>query len=384
MRRQLNRDSRNSSMPPSTDPPKSRAERRREAREKAKEWSKRKPGGQAGHEGKIPPDGAAGACRRAPLAPARFLRVRARLRRRRGTARRARRPPGLGAAAGSPTGDRAPPGAPALPTLRAGIPRRAAIRRLPVGLRAAPSSPHRDAGRRAPPLAPPGPRRGGRDVRRADLGGRDRRRDPAHEPRPRRPLGGAGAGGARGRGRYTPTRRAGVWPAPGSGCGWRPQRSMPATGSTPAAPKRRRRSCWERTSAASRSPTATPPTASWMCCSSNCAGVIWRRQFVELSEAEGATGRRGAELVAVAREVLAAHRRYLAEGRELASLRVELEPLRGRIRVLLGAGHTRPQPPRARPLRRACWTNTRRSGPSARCPASPPRTTPRRGRSGTR
>lgn len=50
--RKVNRDSRNSSMPPSSDPPKSRAERRREARAKLKELSKRKPGGQPGHEGK--------------------------------------------------------------------------------------------------------------------------------------------------------------------------------------------------------------------------------------------------------------------------------------------------------------------------------------------
>lgn len=51
---QAGRDSRNSSQPPSQDPPKSRAERRREAREKLKQMSKstREPGGQPGHEGK--------------------------------------------------------------------------------------------------------------------------------------------------------------------------------------------------------------------------------------------------------------------------------------------------------------------------------------------
>jgi transposase len=52
LERRVNRDSRNSSQPPSEDPPKSRAERRREARAKLKELSKRKPGGQPGHEGK--------------------------------------------------------------------------------------------------------------------------------------------------------------------------------------------------------------------------------------------------------------------------------------------------------------------------------------------
>jgi transposase len=53
---QLRRDSRNSSSPPSQDPPKTRAERRAEARERAKAWAKRegetrKPGGQLGHRG---------------------------------------------------------------------------------------------------------------------------------------------------------------------------------------------------------------------------------------------------------------------------------------------------------------------------------------------
>ena len=51
LERQAGRDSRNSSMPPSSDPPKSRAERRREAREAYKR-SMRKSGGQPGHEGK--------------------------------------------------------------------------------------------------------------------------------------------------------------------------------------------------------------------------------------------------------------------------------------------------------------------------------------------
>lgn len=50
--RRLSQDSRNSSKPPSSDPPLTRAERRREARAKLKELSKRKAGGQPGHEGK--------------------------------------------------------------------------------------------------------------------------------------------------------------------------------------------------------------------------------------------------------------------------------------------------------------------------------------------
>ncbi len=51
LERQINRDSGNSSMPPSSDPPKSRAERRRVARE-AYQRSFRKTGGQPGHDGK--------------------------------------------------------------------------------------------------------------------------------------------------------------------------------------------------------------------------------------------------------------------------------------------------------------------------------------------
>jgi transposase len=52
LERRLGQSSRNSSMPPSSDPPASRAERRRLAREQVKRLSTRKPGGQPGHEGK--------------------------------------------------------------------------------------------------------------------------------------------------------------------------------------------------------------------------------------------------------------------------------------------------------------------------------------------
>jgi transposase len=53
LERQLGRHSGNSSLPPSSDQPLTRAERRRRAREKLKQMSKqRKPGGQPGHEGK--------------------------------------------------------------------------------------------------------------------------------------------------------------------------------------------------------------------------------------------------------------------------------------------------------------------------------------------
>ena len=62
------------------------------------------------------------------------------------------------------------------------------------------------------------------------------------------------------------------------------------------------------------------------------------RQLVELSERRGAAGRLGAELVATAREVFATHRAYLEENRDLAWLAAELAPLRERVAALLERG----------------------------------------------
>lgn len=62
------------------------------------------------------------------------------------------------------------------------------------------------------------------------------------------------------------------------------------------------------------------------------------RQFVELSERGGQTGRRGTELLEASREVFAAHRAYLEGGHDLAWLAAELRPLRGRLHALLEQG----------------------------------------------
>lgn len=62
------------------------------------------------------------------------------------------------------------------------------------------------------------------------------------------------------------------------------------------------------------------------------------RQFQEISERQGAPGRLGAELLAAAREVIATHRRYLQDEHDLAWLAAELAPLRKRIRELLERG----------------------------------------------
>ncbi len=59
------------------------------------------------------------------------------------------------------------------------------------------------------------------------------------------------------------------------------------------------------------------------------------RQLVEVSQRPGATGRRGAELVALARQVIAAHRAHLQDGHAPDWLAGRLAPLRTQIRELL-------------------------------------------------
>lgn len=59
------------------------------------------------------------------------------------------------------------------------------------------------------------------------------------------------------------------------------------------------------------------------------------RQLTEVSERAGVTGRRGQQLVALARKVIAAHRQYLEHGHEPEWLAEQLAPLREQIRTLL-------------------------------------------------
>jgi transposase len=66
------------------------------------------------------------------------------------------------------------------------------------------------------------------------------------------------------------------------------------------------------------------------------------RQLVEVSQRSGATGRRGTQLVKLAREVIAAHREFLSDGHDPDWLAEQLQPLRTQIRALLeqcAAGH---------------------------------------------
>jgi transposase len=66
------------------------------------------------------------------------------------------------------------------------------------------------------------------------------------------------------------------------------------------------------------------------------------RQLVEISQRDGVTGRRGTQLVTLAREVISAHREFLAESHDSDWLTTQLTPLRSEIRVLLeacAAGH---------------------------------------------
>ena len=59
------------------------------------------------------------------------------------------------------------------------------------------------------------------------------------------------------------------------------------------------------------------------------------RQFVSLSERDGAPGRLGHELLAAAHQVIAAHREYLQNGHELTWLDAQLRPSRDTIETLL-------------------------------------------------
>lgn len=59
------------------------------------------------------------------------------------------------------------------------------------------------------------------------------------------------------------------------------------------------------------------------------------RQLVEISQRDGTTGRRGKQLVTLAREVIATHRAYLEHGHDADWLAGRLAPLREQIRALL-------------------------------------------------
>jgi transposase len=59
------------------------------------------------------------------------------------------------------------------------------------------------------------------------------------------------------------------------------------------------------------------------------------RQLVEVSQRSGAAGRRGKKLVALARQVIGAHRAYLEEDHDTQWLAIKLAPLRAQIRELL-------------------------------------------------
>jgi len=60
------------------------------------------------------------------------------------------------------------------------------------------------------------------------------------------------------------------------------------------------------------------------------------RQLVEVSQRPGQTGRRGSKLLTLARRVIAAHRAYVEHGHDHDWLASQLAPLREQIRTLLG------------------------------------------------
>lgn len=59
------------------------------------------------------------------------------------------------------------------------------------------------------------------------------------------------------------------------------------------------------------------------------------RQLIEVSQRPGPAGRRGQQLVTLARDVIAAHRAYLEHGHDAEWLTAQLAPLRKQIRGLL-------------------------------------------------
>jgi len=66
------------------------------------------------------------------------------------------------------------------------------------------------------------------------------------------------------------------------------------------------------------------------------------RQLVEISQRTGATGRRGTQLVKLARQVIAVHREFLTDDHDHDWLAEQLQPIRIQIRALLeqcAAGH---------------------------------------------
>jgi len=330
------RDSRNSSMPPSSDPPKSRAERRREARERAKELSRRKPGGQPGHEGKSGEmaapeqverrfDHLPEACscghrfdgseqrlgeplvkQKWELPPIAALVFEHRLHRLccpgcgKGTL--AELPAGV---SGSAFG----------PRLEAHIGLLAGVYRLS--------------------------RRQVCDVVREVFGcpislGTGRSHDPAHERRARGPVGGAARGAPSGRG--DPRRRDGPAPSgrPAVAVARRhgalcllPDRPLALAEGRQGADRRGLRRLRDQRPLRRLSLPRRPPAA---------ALLVARDQGSGRGPSAPARRTLGRRLVTAAREVIAVHRHYLEEGHEPAWLAAELEPLRERIRALLEQG----------------------------------------------
>ena len=99
------------------------------------------------------------------------------------------------------------------------------------------------------------------------------------------------------------------------------------------------------------------------------------RQFVSLSERDGAPGRLGHELLAAAHQVIAAHREYLQNGHELTWLDAQLRPSRDTIETLLQRRGPWPSSEDPPVLRRHVG-RVRRALDLLRSRGSIPRTTP--------
>jgi transposase len=337
LERRLGQDSRNSSKPPSSDPPKSRAERRREARQKAKEWSKRKPGGQPGHKGKS----------REMAPPQRVDEVCLHLPERCGCGHAF---DGSEQRVGEPVAHQEwelPPRAPLVVEhrrSRLACPAcgRARLAELPAGVTPSAFGPRLEAHIATLAGAYRLSRRQVRDVVvemlgvPISLGAVDAAimRMSAALADPWAALAAA-------------VREAEVahadetgWRVAGAGH-WLWLGASALVACYRIDPSRGQAAAKELLGEDFGGIVVTDRYAGYHFLDVLQQQLCWChaiRQLVELSEAKGATGRRGAELVASGREVIAVHRRYLEEGRDLAWLKEELEPLRGRIRALLEQG----------------------------------------------
>ena len=165
-------------------------------------------------------------------------------------------------------------------------------------------------------------------------------------------------------------RRRGGWLARSSGCGSPRRRWWRVFGSTrPAASRPRKRCLGEEFGGFVISDRYTGYHFLDVLQQQLCwCHVI--RQLVEVSQRSGAAGRRGAQLVKLARQVIAVHREFLTDGHDADWLGDELGPLRSTDPCAARAVRRRPPHQDSELRQPGCWRSTRRCGRSPTSPTS--------------